>query len=64
MLGISLLGGGLSLFFVLAIAYYGTIVAYRTGLDPDTYGIPVVSSSLDFIGAIALILAIAALGVA
>ena len=64
MLGIALVGGALSLVFVLVVAYYGTIVAYRTGLDPDTYGIPVVSSSLDFVGALALILAIALLGVA
>ncbi len=64
MLGIAMLGGALSLVFVIVVAYYGTVVAYRTGLDPDTYGIPVVSSSLDFVGAIALILAIAVLGVA
>ena len=58
------MGGALSLVFVIGVAYWGTVVAYRTGLDPDTYGIPVVSSSLDFVGAIALILAIAVLGVA
>jgi mgtE-like transporter len=46
------------------VAYYGTIVAYRTGVDPDTYGIPVVSSSVDLVGALALVLAIVVLGVA
>jgi mgtE-like transporter len=64
MIAISLLGGVFSLLFVVLIAYYGTIAAYRTGLDPDTYGIPITSSSLDFVGAIALITAIVLLGVA
>ena len=50
--------------FVVVVAYYGTVVAFRTGLDPDTYGIPVVSSSVDFVGALILILTIAALGIA
>jgi mgtE-like transporter len=47
---------------VLAIAYYGAIVAVRTGIDPDTYGIPMVSSTVDLIGALTLIVAIATLG--
>jgi mgtE-like transporter len=59
----SLLGGMLAMGFVLAIAYYGTIVAVRTGLDPDTYGIPVVSSSVDFVGAFSLSIAIVFLGI-
>ena len=49
--------------FVVVVAYEGTIVAFRTGLDPDTYGIPVVSSSVDFVGALILILTIAILGI-
>jgi mgtE-like transporter len=61
---VSLLGGVLATAFVVVVAYYGTIAAYRTGLDPDTYGIPVVSSSVDLVGALALVLAIVVLGVA
>ena len=38
------------------------MVAYRTGVDPDTYGIPIVSSSVDFAGAFTLIIAISLLG--
>jgi mgtE-like transporter len=64
MVAVSLIGGGLSVLFVVAVAYYGTIAAYRTGVDPDTYGIPVVSSSVDFVGAFTLIIAIAMLGLA
>jgi mgtE-like transporter len=64
MVAVSLLGGALAMLFVVVVAYYGTIVAYRTGVDPDTYGIPVVSSSVDLVGALALVLAIVVLGVA
>ena len=59
---LSLIAGALALVFVVAVAYYGTIAAYRTGVDPDTYGIPVVSSSVDFVGAFTLIIGIALLG--
>jgi mgtE-like transporter len=56
-------GGLVAMVFVLALAYYGTILAVRAGVDPDTYGIPVVSSSVDLIGAFTLILAIVTLGI-
>jgi mgtE-like transporter len=59
---LSLIAGALALVFVIAVAYYGTIAAYRTGVDPDTYGIPVVSSSVDLVGAFTLIIGIALLG--
>ena len=62
MVAVSLIGGALAIVFVVAVAYYGTVAAYRTGVDPDTYGIPVVSSSVDFVGAFTLIIAIALLG--
>jgi mgtE-like transporter len=62
MVAVSLIAGALAIIFVAAVAYYGTIVAYRTGVDPDTYGIPIVSSSVDFVGAFTLIIAISMLG--
>lgn len=40
------------------IAYYSTIVSVRMGLDPDTYGIPLVTSTMDLLGAFTLILAV------
>jgi len=61
---VAVLGGALATSCVVLVAYYATIVAVRFGLDPDTYGIPVVTSTLDFVGAFALILAIVAVGVA
>jgi mgtE-like transporter len=62
MVAVSLIGGALAIAFVVAVAYYGTVAAYRTGVDPDTYGIPVVSSSVDLVGAFTLIIAISTLG--
>jgi mgtE-like transporter len=62
LVGASLLAGAAAMVVVMAIAYYGTIAAVRTGIDPDTYGIPIVSSTVDLVGALTLILAITALG--
>jgi mgtE-like transporter len=64
LLGVAVLGGAVATGFVVVVAYYGTILATRLGLDPDTIGIPVVTSSVDLAGAFALILAIVALGIA
>jgi mgtE-like transporter len=63
MVAISLVGGFLATAAAVGIAYYGAIVAYRLGLDPDNHGIPLITSSMDLIGAFALILAIVLLGV-
>jgi mgtE-like transporter len=59
--GASVLGGALAMVVVVLIAYYGAIVAVRTGIDPDTYGIPLTSSAVDLVGALTLIIAITAL---
>ena len=61
---VAVVGGLMATACVVVVAYYATIVAVRFGLDPDTYGIPMVTSTLDFVGAFTLILAIVALGVA
>jgi mgtE-like transporter len=58
----SLLAGALAMVVVLSIGYYGTIASVRLDVDPDTYGIPLVSSSVDLIGALTLAVAIATLG--
>ncbi len=62
MVAASLLGGVATMVVVLVIAYYGTIAAVRSDIDPDTYGIPLVSSTVDLVGALTLILVITALG--
>lgn len=63
LMAVVLLGGLLATVFVVAVAYYTTIAAVRFGLDPDSYGIPMVTSSLDFAGAGTFILALTAVGV-
>lgn len=63
MLGVTLLGGIIATCFVVLVAYYGALAALRLHVDPDTYGIPLVTSSVDLVGAFALILAIVAVGI-
>ena len=64
LVAVALLGGVLATVLVVAVAYYGTLAAVRFGLDPDTYGIPTVTSSLDLVGAFTLIVAVVVVGVA
>ncbi len=58
----AMLGGMIATACLVIVSYYSTVVAVRFGLDPDTYGIPVVASTLDFVGAFALILALVSVG--
>ncbi|MDQ6927414.1 MAG: magnesium transporter [Actinomycetota bacterium] len=62
MVAISLIGGLLATTFAVGIAYYGAVLAVRLGLDPDNHGIPLITSSMDLIGAFALILAVVLVG--
>ena len=55
MVALSLGAGALAIVFVLIVAYYSTIVAQRFRLDPDIYGVPSVTSTVDFVGSVALI---------
>jgi mgtE-like transporter len=64
MVSASLLGAVGAVAFVVVVAYYSSVVAVRFRVDPDTYGIPVITSSVDLFGAIALVSAIVALGIA
>ncbi len=41
----------------------GAIAAIHLGVDPDTYGIPMVTAFVDFAGAVALIVTIVTLGI-
>ncbi len=53
-----LIGGVIATAIVVMVAYYGTIAAVHFGADPDTYGIPLVTSVLDLVGAFTFVLAI------
>jgi mgtE-like transporter len=59
---VSVLGGVIAVGFVVAVAYYAALAADRLGVDPDSYGIPLVSSSVDLVGAFTLVMAMAVLG--
>jgi mgtE-like transporter len=62
LIAVSLLAGAFATTFAVVIGYYSALGAYRLGLDPDSHGIPMVTSSLDLLGALSLILAIVMLG--
>jgi mgtE-like transporter len=63
MIASALLAGSVAMAVVVAMAYYGAIASLRIGVDPDTYGVPVVSSTVDLVGAVALIVTISLLGI-
>jgi mgtE-like transporter len=61
-LAISSLAAIVTMSFVAALAYYSTIGAWRFNVDPDTYGTPIVTASVDFVGTMALVVAAVVLG--
>jgi mgtE-like transporter len=61
---ISLVAGLIATISAVWVAYYTAVLTFRRGLDPDNFGIPLITSSLDFVGVVALIIALVAFGVA
>ena len=51
-----------TMLFVTAVAYYSTIGAWKVNVDPDSYGVPIVTASVDFVGTLALVFAVVSLG--
>lgn len=64
MLAISALAGLIATTAAVFAAYYGSIVSYRFGLDPDTYGIPIIAAAVDLLGFLSLIISLIILGLA
>ncbi len=58
----TLTAGVAALAVVAVLAYYGTIAAWRLKVDPDTYGTPTVTASMDFVGVVALVVAFSTFG--
>ena len=58
MVGISTLAGLIATTAAALAAYYGSILSYRAGLDPDTYGIPIITAAVDLLGFASLIIAL------
>lgn len=58
----ALLAGLLATTLTIAVGYLSALATYRLELDPDNFGIPVTAACSDLLGAIALMLALVALG--
>jgi mgtE-like transporter len=63
-IGVTLLGGILATLATSVIGYYAAILAYRFGFDPDNQTIPIVTSGMDLLGIICLVVALVVFGVA
>jgi mgtE-like transporter len=62
MLGVSALAGLIATTAAILAAYYGSTLSYRFGLDPDTYGIPIITATVDLLGFMSLIIALIVFG--
>jgi mgtE-like transporter len=56
------LGGLLAAALLFLVAYYAATASYRFGLDPDNSSIPIVTSSMDFLCILCLIVGISLVG--
>src|SRR5665811_1415897 len=63
MVALSLIAGVLATTASILAAYYAAMGTFRFGLDPDSLGIPVVTSTLDLFGVLSLLAAIFILGI-
>jgi mgtE-like transporter len=64
MVGVALLAGVMATLVAAVVAYYTAVATYRIGLDPDNHGIPMITSSMDFIGVLAIVIALFVFGIA
>lgn len=62
-IGVAMLAGGMATVLAVVVAYYAAVATFRLGLDPDNHGIPMITSSLDFLGVIVLVITLLAFGV-
>ena len=58
MILLALIAGLIVVTVMNLLGYYTAAVTYRVGLDPDNFGVPVVTSSIDLIGATALLVVV------
>jgi mgtE-like transporter len=59
---ISLIAAVATMLAVVAMSYWTTIAAWRFDVDPDSAGVPLMSSGTDFIGAVAVVAVVVAVG--
>jgi mgtE-like transporter len=60
---IALLGGLMATTAAVVVAYSTAVASFRVGLDPDNVGIPMVTSSIDLVGSLSFVIAVAIVGV-
>jgi mgtE-like transporter len=64
MIELALISGVIATTGAVFVAYYSAVIGYRYGLDPDNFGIPILTSAMDLMGAFALIASMVILGIA
>lgn len=62
LLAVVMMAGVLATAVTAVVAYGAALVTYRLGWDPDNNGVPLVSSSSDFLGAVAFMVTLGILG--
>jgi mgtE-like transporter len=62
-LGVALLGGLLAMLLAATIGYYAAVLSYRFGFDPDNHTVPLVTSGMDLLGVICLVIALVIFGI-
>jgi mgtE-like transporter len=60
--GVSTLAGLMATSVAAVVAYYTAMATYRLGLDPDNHGIPMITSSMDLTGVVALVIGLLVFG--
>jgi mgtE-like transporter len=63
-IAIVLVGGLLATLVAALIGYYAAIATFRFGFDPDNHTIPLVTSGMDLLGVVCLVVAMVMFGVA
>jgi mgtE-like transporter len=61
--GLTMFGGVLATLVASVIGYYAAAATFRFGFDPDNHTIPIVTSGMDLLGAICLVIALSVFGV-
>jgi mgtE-like transporter len=62
--GIVIVGGVMATLVAAVIGYYAAIATFRFGFDPDNHTIPLVTSGMDLLGVVCLVLSMVMFGVA
>lgn len=62
MIAIALSGGLLATGVLFVVGYATATISYHFGLDPDNYGIPIVTATMDFLGILCLVVGITTFG--